>query len=139
MTDLSAPSSLRRLIEESGYAFAVIEEAVVYVGGQIPVAAYERTGSVELASELVGHLAERGAVLMANHGMLCVGKSAADGAATATRKPKNRAIHLPRRPRRAKQTRRRVAPRRVAPRRIGPRRTILSTKEPGSFLWTSNS
>jgi L-fuculose-phosphate aldolase len=62
---------------------AVIEEAVVYVGGEIPVAAYQRTGSVELAEELVGHLADRGAVLMANHGMLCVGRSPADALHTA--------------------------------------------------------
>jgi 5-methylcytosine-specific restriction endonuclease McrA len=35
MADLSAPSKLRRLIEESGYAFAVIEEAVDALRGQL--------------------------------------------------------------------------------------------------------
>jgi L-fuculose-phosphate aldolase len=57
---------------------AVIEEVIVYIGGDVPVAEYRRTGSEELAEEVVRHLGERSAVLMANHGLLCVGKSPAD-------------------------------------------------------------
>lgn len=57
---------------------ACIEEVIVYVGGDIPVAEYATTGTDELAEEVVRHLAERGAVLMANHGLLCVGKSPKD-------------------------------------------------------------
>ena len=54
---------------------ALIEEVIVYVGGDVPVAEYRTTGSDDLADEVVRHLADRGAVLMANHGLLCVGRS----------------------------------------------------------------
>ncbi len=56
----------------------VVEEFDVYVGGEVPVAEYRLTGSSELAEEASRWLADRGAVLMANHGLLCVGKSPAD-------------------------------------------------------------
>jgi L-fuculose-phosphate aldolase len=62
---------------------AVIEEVIVYVGGDIPVAEYRTTGTDDLAAEVVGHLGDRGAVLMANHGLLCVGKSPEDALHTA--------------------------------------------------------
>jgi L-fuculose-phosphate aldolase len=62
---------------------ACIEEVIIYVGGDVPVAAYQTTGSAELAEEVVLHLGDRGAVLMANHGLLCVGKSAEDALHTA--------------------------------------------------------
>jgi L-fuculose-phosphate aldolase len=62
---------------------AVIEEVIVYVGGDIPCAEYRRTGSDELAAEAVLHLADRSAVLLRNHGMLCVGKSVDDALHTA--------------------------------------------------------
>ena len=54
---------------------AVIEEVIVYLGGDVPVTDYRPTGSDALGDEVVRHLADRSAVLMANHGMLCVGKS----------------------------------------------------------------
>ena len=41
------------------------------------------TGSDDLAAEVVRHLADRGAVLMANHGLLCVGHSPEDALHTA--------------------------------------------------------
>jgi L-fuculose-phosphate aldolase len=56
----------------------VIEEFDVYVGGDVPVADYQLTGSDELAEEVSNRVADRGAVLMANHGLLCVGKHPAD-------------------------------------------------------------
>ncbi len=62
---------------------AVIEEVIVYIGGDIPVSTYATTGSDELADEVVRHLGDRSAVLMANHGMICVGKSPADALHTA--------------------------------------------------------
>ncbi|MDE0493306.1 MAG: class II aldolase/adducin family protein [Acidimicrobiaceae bacterium] len=62
---------------------ASIEEVIVYVGGDVPVADYAVTGTQELADEVVRHLDDRGAVLMANHGLLCVGKSPADALHTA--------------------------------------------------------
>lgn len=62
---------------------AVIEEVIVYVGGDVPVADYRTTGTDDLAAEVVRHLGDRGAVLMANHGLLCVGKSPEDALHTA--------------------------------------------------------
>jgi L-fuculose-phosphate aldolase len=56
----------------------VIEEVEVFVGGDVPVAAYEMTGSQELADEVSKWVADRAAVLMANHGLLTVGKSPKD-------------------------------------------------------------
>ena len=56
----------------------VIEEFDVYVGGEVPVADYKMTGSEELAEEVSKWVENRGAVLMANHGLLCVGKDAPD-------------------------------------------------------------
>ncbi len=53
---------------------AVIEEVVVYLGGDVPVAGYRTTGTDALAEEAAGYLAERSAVLLANHGVLVVGK-----------------------------------------------------------------
>jgi len=55
----------------------VIEEFDVYVGGEVPVADYRLTGSDELGEEVSRHVAARGAVLMANHGLLTVGKDLA--------------------------------------------------------------
>lgn len=54
---------------------AVIEEVIVYLGGDVPVSDYRPTGTDELGEEVVRHLADRSAVLMANHGMLCIGES----------------------------------------------------------------
>ena len=62
---------------------ASIEEVLIYVGGDVPVADYATTGTDDLAAEVVRHLADRGAVLMANHGLLCVGKSPSDALHTA--------------------------------------------------------
>lgn len=61
----------------------VIEEFDIYVGGEVPVAAYQLTGSDELAHEVARHLADRSAVLMANHGLLTVGKDLEQAAAVA--------------------------------------------------------
>jgi L-fuculose-phosphate aldolase len=57
---------------------AVIEEFVVYVGGDVPVADYRTTGTDELAEEVATRVADRSAVLMANHGLFAVGKNPAD-------------------------------------------------------------
>ncbi len=61
----------------------VVEEFDIYVGGDVPVAEYRRTGSDALGEEVARHLEDRGAVLMANHGLLCVGKSASDALGVA--------------------------------------------------------
>lgn len=56
----------------------VIEEFDVYVGGEVPVAEYRMTGSKDLAIEAARHVKDRAAVLMANHGLLTVGKDPQD-------------------------------------------------------------
>ena len=56
----------------------VIEEFDVFVGGEVGVAEYRLTGSDELGDEVARHVADRGAVLMANHGLLTVGRDLAD-------------------------------------------------------------
>jgi L-fuculose-phosphate aldolase len=57
---------------------AVIEEVILYLGGDVPIAEYRTTGTEELSAEMVRHLSDQSAVLMANHGLLCVGSSPAD-------------------------------------------------------------
>jgi L-fuculose-phosphate aldolase len=54
---------------------AVIEEFVVYVGGDVPIADYQLTGSDELGEEIASHLDKTSAVLMANHGMVAIGSN----------------------------------------------------------------
>jgi L-fuculose-phosphate aldolase len=53
----------------------IIEELLVYVGDEVKVAEYGSAGSDELARNAVKALAGNSAILLANHGNLCVGKS----------------------------------------------------------------
>lgn len=62
----------------------VIEEFQVYVGGEVPVAEYRLTGSDELGEEVARWVGDRGAVLMANHGLLTVGRDPADAMKVAS-------------------------------------------------------
>jgi len=55
---------------------AVIEEFVVFVGGDVPCADYATTGTDAVGEELVKHLADRSAALIANHGMCSIGANA---------------------------------------------------------------
>jgi len=57
---------------------AAIDEFIIYIGGDVPVANYQPSGSDELAHSVVACLADRSAALMANHGMVCIGKSVDD-------------------------------------------------------------
>jgi L-fuculose-phosphate aldolase len=57
---------------------AAIEEVVTYIGGDVPVCDYRMTGTDDLGVEVAAHVADRSAALMANHGLLCVGKSPDD-------------------------------------------------------------
>ena len=52
---------------------AVIEEVVVYVGGDIPCCDYKGTGTMDLGEEVAARLADRGAALLANHGLVTCG------------------------------------------------------------------
>ena len=49
---------------------AVIEEVVVYLGGEVPCCEYKGTGTADLGDEVASKLADRGAALLANHGLV---------------------------------------------------------------------
>ena len=53
----------------------ILEDQVVYLGGEIAVAPYATTGSEELAAYAVEALGERNACILAHHGILTVGKT----------------------------------------------------------------
>jgi L-fuculose-phosphate aldolase len=57
---------------------AAIDESIVYIGGDVPVCDYFASGSDGLGPEVASKLADRSAALMANHGLVCVGKSVED-------------------------------------------------------------
>ena len=57
---------------------AVVEEFDVYVGGDVECSDYEETGSAELAEEVARRVADRAAVVMANHGLFACGKTCKD-------------------------------------------------------------
>ncbi|MEZ4280748.1 MAG: class II aldolase/adducin family protein [Myxococcota bacterium] len=56
-----------------------IEELELYVGGDVPVAAYHRTGSEALGIGVAELLEDRAAALLANHGLVVVAASPAEG------------------------------------------------------------
>jgi L-fuculose-phosphate aldolase len=57
---------------------AVIEEVTVFLGGDLPVCEYQMTGTDELGREVASKLGDRSVALMANHGVVAVGKSTED-------------------------------------------------------------
>ena len=99
----------------------VIEEVEVFVGGDVPVANYKFTGSQDLADEVSKWVGDRAAVLMANHGLLTVGKSPKDALKIAQPGRAHRRDGLGRPPAR----RARAAPR-LDPREDGARSTRCS-------------
>ena len=56
---------------------ACIDEFSIYVGGEVPVTEYGQSGTHDVGNNAVACLAERGAALLANHGMVAVGPSPA--------------------------------------------------------------
>jgi L-fuculose-phosphate aldolase len=50
----------------------VIDEAVLFVGGEVPVAGYAVSGSAEVGSNAVAVLGGVGSALLANHGLVTV-------------------------------------------------------------------
>ena len=60
-----------------------VEELAIFVGGDVPVGDYRVTGSPELAAEVARLVADRSAMLMANHGLVCVGEDVHDALHTA--------------------------------------------------------
>ena len=57
---------------------ACIDEFTVYVGGEVAVTEYAPSGTHDVGKAAVECLADRGAALLANHGMVAVGKSPTD-------------------------------------------------------------
>jgi L-fuculose-phosphate aldolase len=57
---------------------ACIDEFTVYVGGEVAVTEYAPSGTHDVGAAAVACLADRGAALLANHGMVAVGKDPAD-------------------------------------------------------------
>lgn len=57
---------------------ACIDEFTVYVGGEVSVTDYAQSGTAGVGEAAVACLKERGAALLANHGMVAVGKSPTD-------------------------------------------------------------
>jgi L-fuculose-phosphate aldolase len=57
---------------------ACIDEFTVYVGGDVAVTEYAPSGTADVGKAAVNCLADRGAALLCNHGMVAVGKSPAD-------------------------------------------------------------
>ena len=57
---------------------AGIDEFIVYIGGDVPICEYQPSGSDHLGPEVASKLKDRSAALMANHGMVCIGKSVDD-------------------------------------------------------------
>ncbi len=55
-----------------------VDEFALYVGGEVPVAGYAPSGSAELGRQAVAVLAEVGAALLANHGLVAVGAGPRD-------------------------------------------------------------
>ena len=62
---------------------AAIDEFVIYVGGDVPVCDYFGSGSKGLGPEVASKLGDRSACLMANHGLVAIGKSVDDALHTA--------------------------------------------------------
>ncbi|MFO0691327.1 MAG: class II aldolase/adducin family protein [Myxococcota bacterium] len=58
-----------------------IEEVELYVGGDVPVAAYHRTGTAELGRAVAPLLRDRAAALLANHGLVVVAETPAEAIA----------------------------------------------------------
>ena len=54
-----------------------IDEFTIFVGGEVRVAEYGPSATDELAEHAVAALEDRGAVLLANHGMVAIGPSPA--------------------------------------------------------------
>jgi L-fuculose-phosphate aldolase len=52
----------------------IVDDQVTYLGGSIKVAEYALSGSEDLVKNALAALGPRNAVLVANHGAICVGK-----------------------------------------------------------------
>lgn len=53
----------------------ICDDQIAFIGGEIKVAKYAPAGTIELAENVNAALADRNAALMANHGMVAVGRT----------------------------------------------------------------
>ena len=72
----------------------ILDEMLPYLGGVIEVTNFAPSGSAEIAAECVKSLGNRAAVLLANHGNLCVGKNMSRAFQTAKYVEKYAQIYL---------------------------------------------
>ena len=72
----------------------ILDEMLPYLGGVIEVTQFAPSGSAEIAAECVKSLGNRAAVLLANHGNLCVGKNMSRAFQTAKYVEKYAQIYL---------------------------------------------
>ena len=72
----------------------ILDEMLPYLGGIIEVTQFAPSGSAEIAAECVKSLGNRAAVLLANHGNLCVGKNMSRAFQTAKYIEKYAQIYL---------------------------------------------
>jgi len=72
----------------------ILDEMLPYLGGVIEVTQFAPSGSAEIAAECVKSLGNRAAVLLANHGNLCVGKNMSRAFQTAKYVEKYARIYL---------------------------------------------
>jgi len=56
----------------------ILEEMILFTGGEVKVAKYASAGTVELAKNVVDALGDRKAVLLANHGIITCGRDLDD-------------------------------------------------------------
>jgi L-fuculose-phosphate aldolase len=71
---------------------ALIDEVIVYVGGEVPLCPYHEPGSAGLARSVAAVLTDRSAALLANHGLVTIGRSPTDALACAAIVEHNAAI-----------------------------------------------
>jgi len=72
----------------------ILDEMLPYLGGVIEVTQFAPSGSAEIAAECVKSLGSRAAVLLSNHGNLCVGKNMSRAFQTAKYVEKYAQIYL---------------------------------------------
>jgi L-fuculose-phosphate aldolase len=72
----------------------ILDEMYPYLGGVVHVTQFAPSGSAEIAAECVKSLGNRAAVLLSNHGNLCVGKNMSRAFQTAKYVEKYAQIYL---------------------------------------------
>ncbi len=72
----------------------ILDDQVIYLGGTVRCAAYALSGSRELADNALRALGDCGAVLLRNHGAVCVGPSLAEAMTACELLEKTASVYL---------------------------------------------